>query len=203
MKEDNKNIVYPRFIPNKPRGIDKFEGKSQERLTNAIFNHIVSNDNENKTQNLSRIIGLEGGWGVGKSNVIKQLKNIDNIKDNYYLFEYDAWGHQEDLQRRSFLEILTTELINTNLLSGNTEINIKGGGTKRVSWTEKLKYLLARKTETSTEKRPKLGIGIVAFVLATIFTSIFTSIADTLKDDSLIISIILPFVPFLVVSYKY
>ena len=198
--KDNKNIKYPRFISNKPCGIDKFEGKSQEKLTNAIANHIVFTDSDNNTQNLSRIIGLEGGWGVGKSNVIKQIKTHRQIIDNYCLFEYDAWGHQEDLQRRSFLEILTAELIENNLLSGDTEINIKGGETRQVSWNEKLKYLLARKTETSTEKRPKLSVGIIAFVLAAIFTSIFASIADTLKDNCLLISIILPFVPFVLAA---
>lgn len=125
MKEDNNKINFPRFIPNKPCGIDKFEGKSQERLTNAIANHIVTNDSEQSSNKLSRIIGLEGGWGVGKSNVIKQLKIHKYIKDKYYLFEYDAWGHQEDLQRRSFLELLTSELIDKEILIGNTEISIK------------------------------------------------------------------------------
>ncbi|MDR1552634.1 MAG: KAP family NTPase [Prevotellaceae bacterium] len=199
MTKDNEKIIYPRFIPNKPCGIDKFEGKSQKRLTTAIAKHIISNDNNSK-QNLSRIIGLEGGWGVGKSNVIKQLKQHNDIKDIYYLFEYDAWGHQEDLQRRSFLEILTTKLIQKNILSGSTEIKIKDGGTKKVTWDEKLKYLLARKTETSTEKHPKLSIGIIAFVLAAIFTSVFASIADTIKDDCLIFSIILPFIPFVIAA---
>jgi len=64
MKENNNNIEFPSFIPNKPCGIDKFEGKSQERLTNAIANHIVANDSNKSNINLSRIIGLEedGMW---------------------------------------------------------------------------------------------------------------------------------------------
>lgn len=199
MKENSKDNIYPRFISNKPCGIDKFEGKSQERLTNAIANHIASTD-ERDSQKPSRIIGLEGGWGVGKSNVIKQIKQHVSIKDKYYLFEYDAWGHQEDLQRRSFLEILTAELIENEILTGITEINIKGGETKTVSWNEKLKYLLARKAETSTEKRPKLSLGIIAFIIATIFTSIAASVADTIKTDYFTLSIILPFVPFFIAA---
>jgi len=116
MKEDNNNIEYPSFIPNKPCGIDKFEGKSQERLTDAIANHIAANDSNRSNINLSRIIGLEGGWGVGKSNVVKLLKNHVTIKDNYHIFEYDAWGHQEDLQRRSFLETMTRDLIKDKVI---------------------------------------------------------------------------------------
>jgi len=197
---ESENNSYPRFISSNPCGIDKYEGKSQERLTNAIVNHIISTDSSDNIQNLSRIIGLEGGWGVGKSNVIKQLKLHNKIVNKYYLFEYDSWGHQEDLQRRSFLEILTTELIKAEILSGKTEISINGGRTKKVSWNEKLKYLLAHKTETSIEKQPQLSIGIIAFVLAAIFTSIFTSIASTLKDNHLILSVFLPFIPFTIAA---
>ena len=74
------------------------------------------------------------------------------LSDDYYFFEYDAWGHQEDLQRRSILELLTSKLIDDGILSGNATIKVKGGGTKTVSWSEKLKYLLARKTEDRNRK---------------------------------------------------
>ncbi len=196
------NAVYPRFISSKPCGIDKFESKSQKRLTNAIANHIVSNDNVNNSHNLSRIIGLEGGWGVGKSNVIKQLKQHESIKNDYFLFEYDAWGHQEDLQRRSFLEILTTVLIDEEVLSGKTEIKSKGEELKEVSWEKKLKYLLAQKREIDTEKRPKLNDSFVAFIVATIFTPIFVSIANIasikLNPFWWWVSLLLPFIPAII-----
>jgi len=194
---DNYITDFPKFLPNKPCGVDKFEGKSQERLTNAIANHIINIDAKNSSQFLSHIIGLEGGWGIGKSNVIKQLKILETIKDNYFLFEYDAWGHQEDLQRRSFLETLTAELIENDILTGKTEIDIKGGGIRKVTWKEKLRFLLARKTEISMEKRPKLSPGIITFILVTIFTSISISISSTIKDSNLTLSIILPVIPIL------
>ena len=44
MEDKNKNINYPRFISNKPCGIDKYEGQSQKRLTDAIACHITSID---------------------------------------------------------------------------------------------------------------------------------------------------------------
>jgi len=207
--KDNKNIRYPRFISSKPCGIDKFEGKSQERLTNAIANHIVSIDGDNNAQKLSRIIGLEGGWGIGKSNVIKQLKQHNDIRNNYHLFEYDAWGHQEDLQRRSFLEILTTELIKENILSGETEINIKGGGTKKVSWNEKLKYLLARKTETITEKYPRISNSMIASFLVAVLTPIFMYIGFLVKTSiteqwiSICLSVIISLLPIIITFFVW
>jgi hypothetical protein len=120
--------TYPHFISSKPCGIDKFEGKSQERLTRAIVSHIRKTDSVKNRYQVPRIIGLEGTWGAGKSNVIKQVKK--ELKSEYYVFEYDAWGHQEDLQRRSFLETLTAELIKAELFNGDTEVTI--GGKKKV-----------------------------------------------------------------------
>ena len=197
MKEENKKINYPRFISNKPCGIDKFEGKSQERLTNAIANHITSTDENHKTlsdeekkKSLPRIIGLEGGWGVGKSNVIKQLTQHKDLKDKYFLFEYDAWGHQEDLQRRSFLELLTEKLINKEILD-------------RETWNEKLKYLLARKKETITEKYPRISNSMVASFLVAVTTPLFIfggyliSKVNSTNWALLALSIITPFIPFL------
>ena len=118
---------YPRFISNQPCGKDKTEGNSQKRLSNAIAEHITSTDSRETNNNIPRIIGLKGEWGVGKSNVIRQLQENEKIKSDYYIFEYDAWGHQEDLQRRSFLETLTTELIDKGLLTGEITLCKKDG----------------------------------------------------------------------------
>lgn len=53
------------FISNFPHGKDFFEGKSQQLVAKAIYESI------NNVKNLPHIIGLEGDWGSGKSNVIK------------------------------------------------------------------------------------------------------------------------------------
>ena len=172
---------YPRFISNRPCGNDKYEGKSQERLAKAIAKHFKDTDSKDSKICLPRIVGLEGIWGSGKSNVIRLLEK--ELAGEYYFFEYDAWGHQEDLQRRSFLELLTSQLITDEVLSGDTTIKIKGGGSKRVSWNEKLKYLLARKTETVTEKYPRISNGMAAAFLVAILTPIFTFIAYAIKPS--------------------
>ena len=178
-KLQSQQMQYPRFIQNKPCGIDKLDGGSQERLAKTIARHFRQNDSLNDDNALPRIIGIEGIWGSGKSNVVKMLEK--ELSDNYYFFEYDAWGHQEDLQRRSILELLTSKLIDDGILSGDTTIRIKGGGEKTVSWAEKLKYLLARKTETVTEKYPLISNGMVAAFLVAVLTPIFTFIAYAIK----------------------
>jgi hypothetical protein len=193
MKEENKNINYPRFIPNKPCGIDKFEGKSQERLTNAIANHIISNDNNN-AQNFSRIIGLEGSWGVGKSNVIKQLEKHNDLKDNYYVFQYDAWGHQEDLQRRSFLETITKHLIDDKILIDSH--------CSKNTWHDKLNDLLARKITRIEKSLPKFNAGAFWTALFLSLTPVTTFIAERLENAETIkcvwLLVLIAFLPILI-----
>ncbi|MFI3262268.1 MAG: P-loop NTPase fold protein [Rikenellaceae bacterium] len=168
--QGNLTPNYPRFINNKPCGADKFNGASQKRLAKLIALHFERNDNEDNNNILPRIIGLEGGWGTGKSNVIKQVENIPNIKSKYHFFEYDAWGHQEDLQRRSILEMLTENLIKARLLNGD--------------WSKKLDRLLARKIKTTTEGYPTLNHGIVAAGLVAIFTPISIFIAYIYNNNN-------------------
>lgn len=192
---------HPRFIQNKPCGIDKFDGGSQKRLAKTIARHFRQNDSLNEECSLPRIIGIEGIWGSGKSNVVKMLES--ELSDNYYFFEYDAWGHQEDLQRRSILELLTSKLIDDGILSGDATIKVKGGGSKTVSWSDKLKYLLARKTETVTEKYPLISNGMVAAFLVAVLTPIFTFIAYAVKPTPTtcgfsLLSIIIAALPVLI-----
>ena len=73
---------FPRFIQNKPCGIDKFDGGSQERLAKTIAHHFRQNDSLNDDNALPRIIGIEHICGSGKSNVVKMLEK--ELSDNYY-----------------------------------------------------------------------------------------------------------------------
>ena len=174
---------FPRFIQDKPQGIDKFDGASQESLSKAIAKHIKDNDSLTKDDCLPRIIGIEGVWGAGKSNVVKLIeKHLQKDGSDYFFFEYDAWGNQEDLQRRSLLEQLTDKLVTEEILIGHTEITTKDGGTKSVTWQKKLKLLLARKTETTTLSYPRLSNGVIAGTITTILTSI-ASLAGKLLAD--------------------
>lgn len=174
---------FPRFIQDKPQGIDKFDGASQEALSKAIAKHIKDNDSLPQKDCLPRIIGIEGIWGAGKSNVVKLIeKHLQKDDSDYFFFEYDAWGNQEDLQRRSLLEQLTDKLVNEEILIGYTKITTKGGGTKSVTWPKKLKLLLARKTETTTLSYPRLSNGVIAGTITTILTSIASLTGALLAD---------------------
>lgn len=179
IKEDV--IVFPRFLSNKPEGIDLFEGQSQKQLACTIAKHIKTIDNTSESP-ISRLIGLEGNWGVGKSNVIGLLRKELEAKYNFFCF--DAWGNQEDLQRRSILELLTNHLIENKKLTGETTMRIidpkMAGKVKNYncSWSEKLESLLSRKSYTKNITIPSVNNWTKIFVLMLLVTGLMIPTLD-------------------------
>lgn len=175
---------FPHFIPDKPTGDDVFEGQSQAHLACRICEHIKYIDTEtNKEILLPRIIGIEGTWGSGKSNIVTKVDTILS-KENYYMFTYDAWGHQEDLQRRSILETLTNDLINHSILNGNVSIQMRNGLENKDTWKKQFSLLLSNKKITTKKSFPSLSwSGICAASLA-IIVPICCSISEQLTSTS-------------------
>jgi len=192
MEENN----YPRYLENKPIGEDLFEGKSHKRISLSIAEHIKDKNNS------LRVIGIEGEWGSGKSNIIELLRK--ELKETH-LYIYDAWGHQEDSQRRAFLEELTEELINKGLLSPKTKYIDLSGKENNITWKEKIKFLLARKRETKIKKIPKLSIGIIVIGIVLVLTPVLTLVADVLfdKDTQWWIKLSLPLSPIIISFIVY
>lgn len=125
------------FLSDKPIGLDSFQSQAHTKIATAIT-EVIKEDK-------IKLIGLEGEWGSGKSNIIKLIeKNLE--KNKYIFYTYDTWGHQEDLQRRSFLENLT-EIMAINF-------------DKKI-WEKKLKNLLSRKIMTEEKEIPQLNLEII------------------------------------------
>lgn len=177
---------YPHFIPDKPTGKDVFEGQSQTHLSDRIYEHIKSIDavpDSSDGIHIPRIIGIEGTWGSGKSNVVKKVDSKLS-KENYYMFTYDAWGHQEDLQRRSILETLTNTLINDKILNGEVSIPMRNGVNHKAKWKKQLSLLLSNKTITTRKSIPKLSwAGVWATIILIVFT-FFSTISGQLIIES-------------------
>ena len=147
------------FIESSPIGKDLFEGQSQEQVAESIAQLIVSDQAE------SKILGLDGTWGSGKSNLVEILRR--KLEHSHYFFIYDAWGHQEDIQRRSFLEELTESLRDDSVIDR--------------SWADKLEELLSRQKKTLTKTIPRLSNGVIITFLVTVFTPIAGAIADAVE----------------------
>ena len=154
----------PYFIKSSPIGEDQLEGKAHERIAKSIAQLIEKNETENK------LIGLDGAWGSGKSNLIEILKS--KFLEEHHFFIYDAWGHQEDLQRRSFLEELTEDLCSCK----DKVID------KPAKWKKKLKNLLARKRETKTKTIPRLSNGLIITILIAVFMPFSQTMSEIARE---------------------
>ncbi len=135
------------FIRDVPASEDAFG--SHSRVARAVAAAI-------HTQKDLKVIGLLGAWGSGKSTVVKlakaELEKAEGI--DTHVFTYDAWLHQSDPPRRSFLETLIKFLLSRNV------------GLSRDKWQARLDELNRRIEESDTTSTPTLtGTGRAALFL--------------------------------------
>ena len=156
-----KNTKYT-FIKNQPLGEDLFSNKSQDKIATVISDKIIKEHD-------FKIIGIDGEWGSGKSNLVKLIEK--KLEMSHKFFVYDVWGHQEDEQRKSIL-IELTEFI-------KSESNLV---KKRNNWDNKLKLLLAKSKETKTINQPYLSIGFIFSLLSIIYIPTVNVFKDTMVD---------------------
>lgn len=171
-----------KLIKNKPCNNDLFEGKSHEQLAEVIAKHI-------KNDSYRGLIGIDGGWGSGKSNLVGMIEsklNKDIAYDKkYHFFTYDAWAHQNDLPRRTILEEMIEFLTSSNKPFEGTS-----------HWIETLDNLLAQKRETSSKTVPSLGAGIIASMACILISPIVNAIYQNIENQWLQL---LAFIPYLII----
>lgn len=184
------------FLSNKPSGLDLFDGQSQVKVAEAIKKHIVEVDAQPEPENeqerdkaLPKIIGIEGSWGSGKSNTLLQLDK--KLGENYCFFTYDAWGNQEDLQRRSLLQQLTIKLIDDKILVGDTTINVVSSALDftpkpiPVSWKTRVETLISRKSATHNITIPTIYESTKYFALMIIITGLLAPLLNAIKGPNM------------------
>lgn len=87
---------------------DLFEDKTHLQIANTLYDVIQQGSSDGIT------IGLEGGWGSGKSTVVTILKHKLEFDTNTICFYFDAWAHEGDPLRRVFLEALIDQVGHDN-----------------------------------------------------------------------------------------
>lgn len=157
-----------KLLSKVPCNDDLFEGEAHRKLAIEISDEIRNDDN-------CTIIGIDGGWGSGKSNLVGMIQKELSMGTNggkYHFFTYDAWGHQTDLQRRTILEELTSDLVKgqTSILDEN-------------SWKDSLENLLAKKKHTSTKTIPAIGIGTIVSLFTILLTPFVTHLASLVSVE--------------------
>lgn len=122
-----------RFIKDEAKAEDFFG--THKRVANAVAAVI-------RVRPELKVLGLIGPWGSGKSTVVKLVQDLlhHDARTKTHFFVYDAWLHQSDPPRRSFLEALVGFL--------NLE--------KDERWQERLAELNGQIDESSTTTTPTL-----------------------------------------------
>lgn len=140
--------------------IEDFLG-SHESVVDAIHELIT-------TEAGGRTVGLEGSWGSGKSTVVRLLaKRLDGPNSHVVLF--DAWAHERDPLRRSFLDKLIGSL-------GNK------GWVDEEAWSERREELARRRRVEHTRPVSRLETpAIVAGVGAVLFAILLSAGAGLLE----------------------
>lgn len=132
----NPKIYRVNLIQDMPALKDEFGAHA--RLTDALFELIDTHDG-------GISIGLEGGWGSGKSTVINLLKEKYEKEPNSLVILFDAWAHQGDPLRRTFLETIIKRLEKLGWVNDKT-------------WEGKRAELAQRRRIAETRNIPRLGI---------------------------------------------
>lgn len=141
MAEEKKTL---KFVRDSAADTDFFGTHS--RLARTIAHVICENPN-------LKVIGLLGPWGSGKSTVIRQIeRELEQHCDETttHVFTYDAWVHQSDSPRRSFLEAFVAFLADLNLVKAH-------------DFQTKLDALTRHTETTETKSVPKVRASGVLF----------------------------------------
>lgn len=128
------------------------------RIAKTILDHIQNSEDADS-------IGLEGDWGTGKSTILNFLKE-DLEKNAVHFFTYDAWAHEDDNIRKSFLDEL------------NESITFDADKKK------KLRTQIWSDTEIETvSNRSSLPIGAKLFTLSVALLPAFGYILSVLEES--------------------
>lgn len=177
------------LLSNEPCKDDTFEGHAHQRIADKVAGIIKADAGRH-------IIGIEGGWGAGKSNLISLVniglngkdvyeKGFNHKESAYPFFVYDAWGHQADFQRRAILEELTSDLTNEKKI------------LEEEKWKKKLEELLAKRRKTTTKEVPSLGVGLIVTIMLTILTPLVVFVSGLIPAEYWWAKVIVSILPYL------
>lgn len=153
-----------RLLDDQPVDEDAFGG--HRRVARAIAELIRSEDG-------GKAIAIEGGWGSGKSSVIRMVER-ELVDDCVHLMVFDAWSHEGDPLRRVFLEELSAECFKS--------FDAK---TKKKWEVEKHERITGYKRETTQTTEPILRSKwpIFAIALAALYPVAVVALGGLLRQE--------------------
>lgn len=95
------------FQSEQPSELDVFPGGSHDKVATAICNYVADDQN-------SRVIGLDGEFGSGKSSILKMLDlKLRGLDSKYKVFFFDCEQNYQGSIKSNFIELFTEELVET------------------------------------------------------------------------------------------
>jgi predicted KAP-like P-loop ATPase len=121
----------------------------------------------------AKCIGLNGSWGSGKSSVVEILRDELHrfSKGSIDIFVFDAWAHQGDPLRRSFLEQLINRLAAIGWLKSSK------------AWDEQKEELAKRLDVIQTVSQPMLTVLGGAIAVSLLLLPLDSELLKYLVDD--------------------
>ena len=145
-----ENRCATRLLADTPAETDEFGGHKQ--VASSIAEVVQTEDG-------GKAIGLEGGWGSGKSTIVRLIAQElpQTNEHDHRMVVFDMWSHQDDPLRRTFLESLITRIQSF-------------GWIQKEKWGRRSDELAGRRREDTTRVVPRLtGTGVLfAFTLLAI-----------------------------------
>ena len=179
--------TYPKILSKSPCNDDLFKDASHRKLAGIIADEIRNDEN-------CTIIGIDGGWGSGKSNLVglikKELHKSSLGDEKYHFFTYDAWAHQNDIHRRTILEELIADLIDDKTCILDSQ-----------SWKLALQQLLAKSKTTNKKVVPSIGLGVIISGILILLTPILNWVISFIPTEWLKPIILL--LPYILVYFIY
>ena len=171
------------LVINEPADSDAFGPHS--RLARTIAALV-------RSETGGRTIGLEGRWGIGKSTVVRLLEHELASDPKTRLVPFDAWAHEGDPLRRSFLERVISDLSADSV-----------GWIRKSDWEKRRKELTGRRRTTITIPRPSLtwkgrafAVGALVAPLGTVLVGAALT-ADPVSARLLAVGLVAIFAPIL------
>ncbi len=93
------------FQNEQPSELDVFPGGSHDKVASAMCEYIADEKN-------SRVIGLDGEFGSGKSSILKMLQQkLVKVDQKYKVWFFDCEQNYQGSIKSNFIELFTEELI--------------------------------------------------------------------------------------------
>jgi hypothetical protein len=157
------------LIADVPSDTDKFGTHSHSKVADAIAELITSG-----VDGVS--VGVEGSWGSGKTTVFNLLKSRFANQKNYALILFDAWAHEGDPLRLTFLQSVLQHLQEHGWITEE----------RRGYWKEKLEEIANQRQTEITKDYPSLSSMGKAFTISLLLVPLSAAFANAaLRDDKL------------------